>query len=66
MEICVLCNGISERKRTDLGNRLGEAKLEIEVAVKSFCPHAALSVYNHNSSSSLEALNGIAVAVPIF
>jgi hypothetical protein len=38
MEIRVLCNGISERKRTDLGNRLCEAKLEIEVAVKAFCP----------------------------
>jgi hypothetical protein len=55
MEIRVPCNGVSERKRTDLGNRLCEAKLEIEVAVKSFCPHAALSVYDHNSSSSLEA-----------
>jgi hypothetical protein len=55
MEIRVPCNDVSERKRTDLGNRLCEAKLEIEVAVKSFCPHAALSVYDHNSSSSLEA-----------
>jgi hypothetical protein len=38
MEIRVLCNSVSERKRTDLGKRLGEAKLEIEVVVKSFCP----------------------------
>jgi hypothetical protein len=56
MEIRAPCNGVSERKRTDLGNRLGEAKLEIEVAVKAFCPDAAISVYDHNSSSSLEEL----------
>lgn len=56
MEIRAPCNGVSERKRTDLGNRLGEAQLEIEVAVKAFCPDAAISVYDHNSSSSLEEL----------